>query len=210
MADLAKIMRVAMLLGWLALVGPVPIAEAEAPEANGIIVYQTDFGLKDGAVSAMRGVAVAVDPRLRLEDLTHEIPAFNIWEGAYRLADTVPYWPSGTVFVSVVDPGVGTGRKSVVLATESGHFVVSPDNPRAVVPGDLDEHHALMADPDVWRHLRSGPGPWSGPAGAPSGWGRRGGTSTTGSRRPRGASAWPPSSWTPPWTPPAPWNRTGR
>ena len=128
MADLAKIMRVAVLLGWLALVGPVPIAEAEAPEANGIIVYQTDFGLKDGAVSAMHGVAVSVDPSLRLEDLTHEIPAFNIWDGAYRLADTVPYWPAGTVFVSVIDPGVGTERKSVVLKTQSGHFVVSPDN----------------------------------------------------------------------------------
>jgi S-adenosylmethionine hydrolase len=128
MSTLAKIMGVAALLGWLALAGPVPPAEAQAPEVNGIVVYQTDFGLKDGAVSAMRGVAVSVDPSLRLEDLTHEIPAFNIWEGAYRLADTVPYWPAGTVFVSVIDPGVGTERKSVVLKTQSGHFVVSPDN----------------------------------------------------------------------------------
>jgi hypothetical protein len=128
MATLAKLMSAVALLGWLALAGPVPMAEAEAPEVNGIVVYQTDFGLKDGAVSAMHGVAVSVDPRLRLEDLTHEIPAFNIWEGAYRLADTVPYWPAGTVFVSVIDPGVGTERKSVVLKTQSGHFVVSPDN----------------------------------------------------------------------------------
>ena len=128
MATLAKIVCAGALLCWLVLAGPVPIAEAAAPEVNGIVVYQTDFGLKDGAVSAMHGVAVSVDPRLRLEDLTHEIPAFNIWEGAYRLADTVPYWPAGTVFVSVIDPGVGTGRRSVVLKTRSGHFVVSPDN----------------------------------------------------------------------------------
>ena len=128
MASLAKILRVAAVLGWLALAGQVPLAAAAAPEVNGIVVYQTDFGLKDGAVSAMRGVAVSVDPSLRLEDLTHEIPAFNIWEGAYRLADTVPYWPAGTVFVSVIDPGVGTARRSVVLKTRSGHFVVSPDN----------------------------------------------------------------------------------
>ena len=61
-----------------------------AADTNGIIVYQTDFGLKDGAVSAMRGVAVSVDPTLRLENLTHEIPAFDIWEGAYRLTPPRP------------------------------------------------------------------------------------------------------------------------
>jgi S-adenosylmethionine hydrolase len=107
------------------LLGTSPIA---AQDANGIIVYQSDFGLKDGAVSAMRGVAVAVDPSLRLEDLTHEIPAFDIWQGAYRLNATAPYWPPGTVFVSVIDPGVGTERRSVVLKTKSGHYFVSPDN----------------------------------------------------------------------------------
>ena len=97
-------------------------------DPNGVVVYQSDFGLKDGAVSAMRGVAVSVDPTLRLENLTHEIPAFDIWQGAYRLNTTAPYWPAGTVFVSVIDPGVGTDRKSVVLKTNSGHYFVTPDN----------------------------------------------------------------------------------
>jgi len=95
---------------------------------NKILVFQSDFGLKDGAVSAMKGVAMSVSPELKLFDLTHEIPAFNIWEASYRLEQTVRYWPSGTVFVSVVDPGVGTPRKSVVLKTNSGHFIVTPDN----------------------------------------------------------------------------------
>jgi S-adenosylmethionine hydrolase len=95
---------------------------------NKIVVFQTDFGLKDGAVSAMKGVAMSVSPDLKLFDLTHEIPAFNIWEAAYRLQQTVPYWPVGTVFVSVVDPGVGSARKSVVLKTKSGYFIVTPDN----------------------------------------------------------------------------------
>ncbi|HEX3025429.1 MAG TPA: S-adenosyl-l-methionine hydroxide adenosyltransferase family protein, partial [Chitinophagaceae bacterium] len=95
---------------------------------NKIIVFQSDFGLKDGAVSAMKGVATGVSADLKLYDLTHEIPAYNIWEAAYRLQQTVPYWPAGTVFVSVVDPGVGTNRKSVVLKTNSGHFIVTPDN----------------------------------------------------------------------------------
>lgn len=92
------------------------------------IVFQTDFGLKDGAVSAMKGVASGVDPELRLFDLTHEIPAYNIWEAAYRLDQTAPYWPAGTVFVSVVDPGVGTNRHSVVLKTRNGQYFVGPDN----------------------------------------------------------------------------------
>jgi S-adenosylmethionine hydrolase len=76
----------------------------------------------------MKGVAMGVSPDLKLFDLTHEIPAYNIWAAAYRLQQTVPYWPSGTVFVSVVDPGVGTARKSVVLKTKTGVFIVTPDN----------------------------------------------------------------------------------
>jgi S-adenosylmethionine hydrolase len=101
------------------------------PQLNaqpGTVVFQSDFGVKDGAVSAMKGVASAVSGNLRLFDLTHEIPAYNIWEAAYRLEQTVIYWPAGTVFVSVVDPGVGTQRRSVVLKTHSGHYIVTPDN----------------------------------------------------------------------------------
>jgi S-adenosylmethionine hydrolase len=99
-----------------------------AAAQNKTVVFQSDFGLKDGAVSAMKGVAIGVSPDLKLFDLTHEIPAYNIWEAAYRLEQTVPYWPKGTVFVSVVDPGVGTSRKSVVMKTKTGQFIVSPDN----------------------------------------------------------------------------------
>jgi S-adenosylmethionine hydrolase len=95
---------------------------------NKIVVFQSDFGLKDGAVSAMKGVANGVSTDLKLYDLTHEIPAYNIWEASYRLFQTVNYWPAGTVFVSVVDPGVGTTRKSVVLKTNTGQFIVTPNN----------------------------------------------------------------------------------
>ncbi|MES2112682.1 MAG: S-adenosyl-l-methionine hydroxide adenosyltransferase family protein [Bacteroidota bacterium] len=104
------------------------ILTVQTSAQNKMVVYQTDFGLKDGAVSEMKGVAMSVSPDLKLFDLTHEIPAYNIWEAAYRLEQTVRYWPKGTVFVSVVDPGVGTSRKSVVLKTKSGHFIVTPDN----------------------------------------------------------------------------------
>ena len=92
------------------------------------LVFQSDFGLKDGAVAAMKGVAVSVAPDLFIYDITHEIPPYNIWEAALRLEQSAVYWPAGTVFVSVVDPGVGSDRRSVVLKTHSGHYFVSPDN----------------------------------------------------------------------------------
>lgn len=92
------------------------------------LVFQSDFGLLDGAVSAMYGVAYTVEPRLNIHDLTHDITPYNIWEASYRLIQTIRYWPQGTIFVSVVDPGVGSDRKSVVVKTASGHYVVTPDN----------------------------------------------------------------------------------
>lgn len=92
------------------------------------VVFLSDFGTVDGAVSAMHGVADGVDETLRLEDLTHEIPQFNIWEASYRLIQALSFWKAGTVFVCVVDPGVGSDRKSVVALTKSGHYIVTPDN----------------------------------------------------------------------------------
>ena len=92
------------------------------------LVLMTDFGEKDGAVAAMKGVALNLAPTLNIHDLTHEIPAYNIWEGAFRLQQTAPYWAAGTVFVCVVDPGVGTERKSIILKTKANHYFVGPDN----------------------------------------------------------------------------------
>lgn len=92
------------------------------------LVLQTDFGLGDGAVSAMHGVAHMVSREIVVKDLTHDIPPYDIWSASYRLLQTVPYWSEGTVFVSVVDPGVGTDRRSVAVKTSSGHYIITPDN----------------------------------------------------------------------------------
>lgn len=116
-------MRRAILVLVLAGVAAVQAVRAEAP-----LVLQSDFGTRDGAVAAMKGVAASVSGELAIHDLTHEIPPYDIWEGALRLAQAAPYWPEGTVFVSVVDPGVGTERKSVVMRSRSGHYFVTPDN----------------------------------------------------------------------------------
>ncbi|MBU5594536.1 S-adenosyl-l-methionine hydroxide adenosyltransferase family protein [Amphibacillus sp. MSJ-3] len=95
---------------------------------SNLLVFQSDFGLVDGAVSAMYGVAKSVSSDLDLHDVTHDIPAYNIFEASYRLYQTTTYWPEETVFVSVVDPGVGSERLSVVAKTNDNHYIVTPDN----------------------------------------------------------------------------------
>lgn len=92
------------------------------------LIFQSDFGIQDGAVSAMYGVAYSVEPQLHMFDLTHEIEPYHIWDASYRLIQAIGYWPEGSVFVSVVDPGVGSTRRSIVAKTHQGQYVVTPDN----------------------------------------------------------------------------------
>jgi S-adenosylmethionine hydrolase len=100
----------------------------QAARADHPLVFQSDFGTRDAAVAAMKGVAVSVSPELPIYDVTHEIPPFDIWEASLRLVQAAEYWPKGTVFVSVIDPGVGTERRSIVMKSRSGHYFVTPDN----------------------------------------------------------------------------------
>jgi S-adenosylmethionine hydrolase len=76
----------------------------------------------------MYGVVKSVDRSLEIIDGTHEIPHFDTWSASYRLYQTMRFWPKGTIFVSVVDPGVGTSRKACVAKTKDGYYVVTPDN----------------------------------------------------------------------------------
>lgn len=95
---------------------------------NNLLVFQSDFGLGDGAVSAMEGVSYGVSLNLNIRHLCHEITPFNVFEGSYRLYQTINYWPTGTVFVSIIDPGVGSDRLSIVAKTKTGQYVVTPNN----------------------------------------------------------------------------------
>jgi S-adenosylmethionine hydrolase len=97
-------------------------AFAKAP-----LVLFTDFGTRDGAVSAVKGVAYGVSQDLLISDLSHDYPG-SLFAGSYRLWQVAPYWPKGTVFVTVIDPGVGTERLSVVLKSKAGHYYVAPNN----------------------------------------------------------------------------------
>lgn len=92
------------------------------------LIFLSDFGLKERFVASMKGVVYTVDPEILIFDITHQVTPFNIWEGAEILSETMKYWPVGTVFVAVVDPGVGGSRKSVAVETNAGHYVVCPDN----------------------------------------------------------------------------------
>lgn len=137
--------------------GPVVallLGVARAAAANALVL-QTDFGLKDGAVAAMRGVAVGVSATLPVHDLSHENTPFDLWEAAYRLKQAAPFWPRGTVFVSVVDPGVGTARRSIVLQTKSGHLFVGPDNGTFTLVAD-ELGVAAVREIDERRHRREG------------------------------------------------------
>jgi S-adenosylmethionine hydrolase len=92
------------------------------------IALMTDFGLIDGAVGAMKGVILTVDSSIVIQDITHNITPFNVLEGAYRLEQAAPYYPKGTIFIGVVDPGVGTQRASIVVKFKNGDFFIGPDN----------------------------------------------------------------------------------
>ena len=93
-----------------------------------ILVFQTDFTYMEGAVAAMYGVVKSVDPSLDIIDATHEIPQYDTWSASFRLNQYIRFWPKGTIFVSVVDPGVGTSRRACVALTNDGYYIVTPDN----------------------------------------------------------------------------------
>jgi len=103
-------------------------AEKNVKKTKNSLVLLSDFGLKDEGVSAMKAIADSVDSGLKVYDITHEIPSFDVWLGANILSNSVSYWKKGTVFIAIVDPGVGTDQRSIALKTKSGHYFIAPDN----------------------------------------------------------------------------------
>lgn len=99
---------------------------ASAPRPT--IVFMTDFGTANDAVAICRAVIYSVAPDVRLTDITHQVTPYSIEEGSRFLAGVTPYYPSGTVFLVVVDPGVGTSRKAVIVKSKKGQYFVLPDN----------------------------------------------------------------------------------
>jgi S-adenosylmethionine hydrolase len=100
--------------------------QAAAPHAT--IVFMTDFGTANDAVAICKAVIIQIAPDVRIMDITHQVTPFSIEEGSRFLAGVTPYYPANTVFLGVVDPGVGTSRKAIIVKTKKGQYFVVPDN----------------------------------------------------------------------------------
>jgi hypothetical protein len=119
---------------------------------NGLVTLLSDFGHCDSYVGVMKGVMLGINPALNLVDLTHAIPPQDRLTASFQLLSAVPYCPSGTVHLAVVDPGVGTERRAIALQLEFG-WLVGPDN--GLFSGLLDRHPAqravILDCPRWWR-----------------------------------------------------------
>ena len=126
------------------------LAEPPSLQPPPTVVFMTDFGIIDDSVALCKGVMYGVAPNLRIVDLTHQVNAFSIHDGARFLYGTTPYFPAGTVFVVVIDPGVGSSRKAVVVKSKRGQFFVLPDNGLMTLVEDRDGIEAIreITNPD--------------------------------------------------------------
>ena len=140
--------RVAALL----MLGLLPLVstEAQSQKYPPTIVFMTDFGTVDDSVPICKGVMYSVMPRVRIVDLSHQVTPFSILDGARFLFGTTPYYPAGTIFTVVIDPGVGSTRKAVVIQSKRGQFFVLPDNGLITLVADRDGLEAAreITNPD--------------------------------------------------------------
>ncbi|HXH67028.1 MAG TPA: SAM-dependent chlorinase/fluorinase [Candidatus Limnocylindrales bacterium] len=120
-----------LMLGACSKMEPGSSSRAATGQREGgrpVLVFMTDFGAANDAVAICKAVMVGIAPDVRIMDISHQVTPFSIEEGARFLAGVTPYYPAGTVFVGVVDPGVGTNRKAVVVKSKKGQYFVLPDN----------------------------------------------------------------------------------
>jgi len=131
--QVCRSVHIAMVLAVVLVLFSVIPTESWANDGAGrkyppTIVFMTDFGVVDDSVAICRGVMYGIMPDVRVVDLTHQVPPFSIVDGSRFLYGATPYYPAGTVFVVVVDPGVGSSRKAIVAHSRKGQYFVLPDN----------------------------------------------------------------------------------
>ncbi len=138
------------ILVLLTLLSPTLFGAAAAPSAPAkqppTVVFMTDFGVIDDSVALCKGVMYTLTPDLRLIDLTHQVTPFSITDGARFLSGAEPYFPQTAVFVVVIDPGVGSSRKAVVLKAQSGRTFVLPDNGLITL---VERHDPIVAAREI-------------------------------------------------------------
>jgi S-adenosylmethionine hydrolase len=124
--------RRAVLAGLVAVLLFFTLTGLASAQAGGrypqTIVFMTDFGTVDDSVPICKGVMYSVMPEVRIVDLSHQVTPFSILDGARFLYGATPYYPAGTVFTVVIDPGVGSTRKAVIIKSKRGQYFVLPDN----------------------------------------------------------------------------------
>ena len=151
----AKSMRpLFLLLAVFAMAAGSLLAQTAAMQTSAVqpptVVFMTDFGVIDDSVALCKGVMYGITPNLRIVDLTHQVNAFSIRDGALYLFGASPYFATGTVFVVVIDPGVGSSRKAVVVKSKRGQFFVLPDNGLMTLVEDRDGIESIreITNPD--------------------------------------------------------------
>jgi S-adenosylmethionine hydrolase len=128
-------MRLLAVLGVLTWLGVIACSQpaatpsvTQAPAARPIIVFMSDFGTANDAVAVCRAVIYGIAPEVRVTDITHQVTPYSIVEASRFLYGVTPYYPAGTVFLVVVDPGVGTSRKAIAVKSKKGQYFILPDN----------------------------------------------------------------------------------
>src|SRR5271169_4172214 len=138
LSSLAKRGACACLAASLIILAATFAVAQDAAKSRPTIVFMTDFGVVDDSVALCKGVMYSIAPEVRIVDLSHQVTPFSILDGARFLYGATPYYPAGTVFVVVVDPGVGSARKAVVARSKRGQYFVLPDNGLMTLVQDRD------------------------------------------------------------------------
>lgn len=112
-----------------------PLLSSASPPT---IVFMSDFGTTDDSVAICKGVMMGIEPNARIIDITHQVNPFSIFDGARFLAGTAPHFNSGTVFLSVIDPGVGSTRKAIIAKSKKNQYFVLPDNGLITLIEEMD------------------------------------------------------------------------
>ncbi|GMV94350.1 MAG: hypothetical protein AMXMBFR82_41280 [Candidatus Hydrogenedentota bacterium] len=135
------------------IAAPVLAQEDGSSPGTGMVVLLTDYGSDSIYVGILKGAIYKKFPNARVDAITNAVPPYDIASGAYLLAEAAPEYPKGTVFCCVVDPGVGTERKSIAIKTDSGHYFVAPDNGLLTVVADRLGLAAIRecTNQDLWR-----------------------------------------------------------
>jgi S-adenosylmethionine hydrolase len=138
-AKVSTLALLALLLGaLLPAAAQKAAARRSAVSRPASIVFMTDFGTANDAVAICKGVILGIAENARILDLSHTVTPYSIEDGARFLAGATPYYPSGTIFLVVIDPGVGSARKAVIVKSKRGQFFVLPDNGLMTLVQDRD------------------------------------------------------------------------